>query len=108
MFDLRQNPSPLVSSADLRQLTGHTGIEDIEIRALWKDNLDNLIFAGSSWGNGGFRGPSLPSFFVLELVKEKMQTARHDARRVSAGCQDATVSSGVSPAYRRGSATGTS
>ena len=51
VFDLRQNPSPLVSSADLRQLTGHTGSEDIEIRALWADDLDNLIFAGSSWGN---------------------------------------------------------
>jgi hypothetical protein len=71
VFDLRQNPSPLLSSIDLRQLTGHTGSEDIEIRALWKDNLDNLIFAGSSWGNDQSRGPSLPSFFVLELVKGK-------------------------------------
>lgn len=67
VFDLRQNPSPLISSLNLRQLTGHTGSEDIEIRALWKDNLDNLIFAGSSWGNDQSRGPSLPSFFVLEL-----------------------------------------
>lgn len=71
VFDLRQNPSPLLSSIDLRQLTGHTRSEDIEIRALWKDNLDNLIFAGSSWGNDQSRGPSLPSFFVLELVKRK-------------------------------------
>jgi len=69
VFDLRQNPSPLLSSIDLRQLTGHTGFEDIEIRALWKDDLDNLIFAGSSWGNAASRTPSLPSFFVLELVQ---------------------------------------
>jgi hypothetical protein len=72
VFDLRQNPSPLLSSADLRQLTGHTGSEDIEIRALWKDNFDNLIFAGSSWGNDQSRSPSLPSFFVLELVKGRI------------------------------------
>jgi hypothetical protein len=71
VFDIQQNPSPIVSSVDLRQLTGHTGSEDIEIRALWKDNLDNLIFAGSSWGNDQSRGPSLPSFFVLEVVKGK-------------------------------------
>ncbi len=67
IFDLSQNPSPLVSSVDLRQLTGHTNPEDIEIRALWMDNHDNLVFAGSSWGNDQSRGPSLPSFFVLEL-----------------------------------------
>jgi hypothetical protein len=45
VFDLQQNPSPFVSSADLRQLTGHTGSEDIEIRALWADEHDNLLFA---------------------------------------------------------------
>lgn len=70
VFDLEQNPSPLVSAADLRQLTGHTGSEDIEIRALWKDDWDNLVFAASSWGNDQSRSPSLPSFFVLELVKQ--------------------------------------
>ena len=67
-FDLARTPSPLVASLDLRVLTGHTGSEDIEIRALWNDGLDNLIFAGSSWGNEQARSPSLPSFFVLELV----------------------------------------
>ena len=71
VFDLAQNPSPLISTVDLRLLTGHTGIEDIEIRALWKDNVDNLIFAGSSWGNDQSRGPTLPAFFVLELIKSK-------------------------------------
>lgn len=69
LFDLGQNPSPLVSSVDLRQLTGHTGSEDIEIRALWADRHDNLIFAGSSWGNDQSRSPTLPSFFVLELLR---------------------------------------
>jgi hypothetical protein len=67
-FDMASNPSSLVATLNLRQLTGHTGIEDIEIRALWADNLDDLIFAGSSWGNDQSRGPLLPSFFVLETV----------------------------------------
>jgi hypothetical protein len=57
-----------LASLNLRQVTGHTGIEDIEIRALWADHLDTLIFAGSSWGNDQSRGPLLPSFFVLETV----------------------------------------
>jgi len=68
-FDLSRTPSSLVSSLNLRAVTGHTGSEDIEIRALWNDNVDNLIFAGSSWGNEQSRRSSLPSFFVLELVK---------------------------------------
>jgi hypothetical protein len=62
VFDLAQNPYPLVASADLRQITGHTGIEDIEIRAAWVD---------SSWGNDQSRGPNLPSFFVLVLQSSK-------------------------------------
>jgi hypothetical protein len=66
LFDLRQSPSPLISSADLPRLTGRTGIAEIEIRALWEDNVDNLIFAASSWQT---QDPSVPSFFVLELVK---------------------------------------
>jgi hypothetical protein len=70
VFDLSQNPSLLVSSADLRQLTGHTNPEDVEIRALWTDRHDNLIFAGSSWGNEQSRGPFLPSLFVLELLTD--------------------------------------
>lgn len=68
VFDLSRTPSPLVSTIDLRAVTGHTGSEDIEIRALWTDGSDNLIFAGSSWGNEQSRRPSLPSFFVLELT----------------------------------------
>jgi hypothetical protein len=56
----------LLDRAPLRILTGHTGIEDIEIRALWTDAHDRLIFAGSSWGNDQSRSLDLPSFFVLE------------------------------------------
>src|SRR6266550_198444 len=67
-FDRASNPSSLLATLNLRQETGHTGIEDIEIRALWADHLDTLIFAGSSWGNDLSRGPLLPSFFVLETV----------------------------------------
>jgi hypothetical protein len=57
----------LVHTADLRELTGFGGIEDIEIRALWVDGLDNLVFAGSSWGNERSRSAELPSLFVLEI-----------------------------------------
>ena len=68
-YDVRQNPAVALSSVNPRQLTGHNGSKDIEIRALWTDHRDNLIFAGSSWGNDQSRGPDLPSFFVLELEK---------------------------------------
>ena len=71
VFDLSQNPSPSVATANLRDLTVHTGMEDIEIRALWTDTSDNLIFAASSWGNDQARNPFLPSFFVLELLVPK-------------------------------------
>ena len=68
VFDISNPSAPqLVTSADLRQLTGHTGPEDIEIRSLWEDKQTGQIYAGSSWGNDVSRGPSLPAFFVLEL-----------------------------------------
>lgn len=54
-------------SLDLRQLTNHTGSEDIEIRSVWSDGNDNLVFAASSWGNSSSQSPSLPSLFVLEI-----------------------------------------
>jgi hypothetical protein len=57
----------LVSVADLRTLTGFNGSEDIEIRGLWVDGFDNLVFAASSWGNDKSRSPDLPSMFVLEI-----------------------------------------
>ena len=55
-----------LATLDLRALTGHTSSEAIEIRALWTDPHDRLIFAGSSWGNDQNRSLDLPSFFVLE------------------------------------------
>ncbi len=51
---------------DLRTLTNHNGAEDIEIRSVWSDNYDNLVFAASSWGNTSTQSNSLPSLFVLE------------------------------------------
>lgn len=57
----------LVQKLNLRTMTGHTGIEDIEIRSLWADGFDDLVFAGSSWGNDASRSLSLPAFFVLRL-----------------------------------------
>jgi hypothetical protein len=57
----------IVKNVYLPTITGHTRLEDIEIRSLWADGLDDLVFGGSSWGNDTTRGPSLPSFFVLSL-----------------------------------------
>ncbi len=57
----------LVDGLDLRAATGHTAVEDVEIRSIWADGLDDLIFAGSSWGNEASRGPLLPSFFVASV-----------------------------------------
>ena len=78
IFDLSRRPSPLMTSLDLRTLTGHTGSEDIEIRSLWTDSVDNLVFAGSSWGNDYSRHSSLPSFFVLELLTPMSTFTRGD------------------------------
>jgi hypothetical protein len=63
--DAAQQSAPQV--LDLRALTGHTGSEDIEIRNVWADGIDDLIFAGSSWGNASSKSPTLPAFFVLSL-----------------------------------------
>jgi len=57
----------LVQKLNLRTFTGHTGVEDIEIRSLWADGFDDLVFAASSWGNDASRSPTLPAFFVLRL-----------------------------------------
>jgi Big-like domain-containing protein len=62
-----QNQLVITQQLDLRILTGHTGGEDIEIRSMWADGLDDLVFAGSSWGNDTSRSLSLPAFFVLSL-----------------------------------------
>ncbi len=74
VFDLARTPAALVASADLRRLTGHRGVEDIEVRALWVDEVDGLIFAASSWGSDRSRRSTLPAFFVLEL--EEIKAAR--------------------------------
>jgi hypothetical protein len=57
----------LVQKLNLRTMTAHTGVEDIEIRSLWADGFDDLVFAASTWGNDASRGPTLPAFFVLRL-----------------------------------------
>jgi hypothetical protein len=57
----------LMNTADLRALTGFGGSEDIEVRSVWVDGFDNLVFAGSSWGNDRSRSADLPSLFVLEI-----------------------------------------
>lgn len=70
MFDLDSPVStlpPCVGTVDLPVITGFTSAEDIEIRALWCDGLDNLVFCGSSWGNTTTQSLNLPSFFVLEI-----------------------------------------
>lgn len=67
LFDRAQFPAQKVATVNLRVETGHTGAEDIEIRAVWTDGNDNLIFAGSSWGNDASRGPQLPSFFIVAV-----------------------------------------
>ena len=96
IFGLRQNPSPLLATLNLPQTTGHTGPEEIEIRALWADQFDNLIFAGSSWGNDQARGPLLPSFFVLEVEGEGEALSPHaslSSTRLSFGIQSVDTTS---------------
>jgi hypothetical protein len=67
LYTLGASGYELINTADLRSLTGFGGGEDIEIRSVWVDALDNLVFAGSSWGNDRSRSPDLPSLFVLEI-----------------------------------------
>lgn len=67
-YEFDQGRLDFRSSLDLRLATGHTGSEDIEIRALWVDDHDELVFAASSWGNDQSRRPELPSLFVLEML----------------------------------------
>lgn len=55
----------MLARADLPQLTGHTEPADIEIRSLWVDDHDDLVFAGSSWAPQRL---DVPAFFVLELT----------------------------------------
>lgn len=66
LYKLTNNSITNLKTLDLRQLTNHTGAEDIEIRSLWTDGYDNLVFATSSWGNSTTQSPSLPSVFILQ------------------------------------------
>ena len=67
VFDISLGTPTMLASIDLRQATGHTGIEDIEFRSLWVDPKSGLVYAGSSWGNAASRSLTLPSFFVLRV-----------------------------------------
>ncbi|MBV8477014.1 MAG: PQQ-like beta-propeller repeat protein [Acidobacteria bacterium] len=67
IFDLGDASQGPVASINLREITGHTGPEDIEVRSIWVDWSKRLVFAASSWGNDTSRGPDLPSFFVLSF-----------------------------------------
>jgi PQQ-like domain len=67
LYSLNDDEYNPVNTVDLRIATGFTGPEDIEIRSIWVDGLDNLIIAASSWGNDSTRSSNLPSVFILEL-----------------------------------------
>ena len=67
LYARRLNGFEFINTVDLRTATGFSGSEDIEIRSLWVDGLDNLVIAGSSWGNDSSRSPNLPSLFILEI-----------------------------------------
>lgn len=73
LYSLNDTAYTPVNTVDLRTVTGFTGTEDIEIRALWADGLDNLIIAGSSWGNDSSRSANLPSVFILELQQGNLR-----------------------------------
>jgi hypothetical protein len=75
----------LISTADLPALTGFDHPEDIEIRSLWVDGLDNLVIAASSWGNDHTRGPNLPSMFFLEIRDKPLRCVRPSCRQGQAG-----------------------
>ena len=80
LYALRETGYQYYSSIHLRAVTGFTGPEDIEIRALWVDDTDNLAFAASSWGNDSSRGPNLPSFFILEIQAAAEAVPNNDLR----------------------------
>jgi hypothetical protein len=67
--ELYNRKSKHVDALELKSLTGYTGSEDIELRSLWADGKDNLVFAASSWGNDSSRNASLPSLFILEFAR---------------------------------------
>jgi hypothetical protein len=74
LYALGENGYQFINSANLPAVTGFMEPEDIEIRALWFDGIDNLVFAGSSWGRWRSRSSDLPSFFVLEVDRKVEST----------------------------------
>ena len=68
LYEQKNGAYGFISTLNLRDLTAFKGTEDIEVRSLWVDQFDNLIFAGSSWGNDS-RPANLPSLFILELIQ---------------------------------------
>src|SRR6266404_3669283 len=93
-WDLMVDPATMTDQLLLRVVTGHTGSEDIEIRSIWTDAIDALVFAGSSWGNATSRAPTLPSLFVLEVTDPEPTvtiTAATNAIPEGAGPTDAFV-----------------
>jgi hypothetical protein len=80
VWDIGRRPAPVVARLDLRAVSGHTGVEDVEVRALWFDEVDGLLFAGSSWGNDQSRSPTLPAFFVLQLATGEPTLSVGDVR----------------------------
>jgi hypothetical protein len=98
VWDIGRRPAPVVARVDLRALTGHTGVEDIEVRALWFDEVDNLLFAGSSWGNDQSRSPALPAFFALQLLTGEPTLSIGNVRATegNAGTTNATFTATLS------------
>jgi hypothetical protein len=98
VWDIGRRPASVVARVDLRALTGHTGVEDIEIRSLWFDEVDSLLFAGSSWGNDESRSPALPAFFALQLLTGEPTLSLENARVTegNAGTTSATFTATLS------------
>ncbi len=62
-----QSGYQLGNSVDLLAVSD-LNIGDIEIRGLWVDGIDNLVFAASSGGSGkNPAGGGFPTFFVLQI-----------------------------------------
>ncbi len=67
LYKLNRNTVRILKTLNLPLITEHFGSEDIEIRSVWSDGYDNLVFCGSSWGNPTSQTPFLPSLFVFEV-----------------------------------------
>jgi hypothetical protein len=65
VYDVSAPDSPVcLASISLRQVTGFTGLDQIEIRSLWWDAKSSTIIAGSSWNGDA----SVPSLFILKFA----------------------------------------